>query len=137
MNLETMKPEDEIVIDESNFHEYFFDVRTHKPKPGQVMACYSAMADFVRSNEKKQMISLLKMPNKANAAAQIMRKLLHASERDAVRVPREITEDLISGMSDDEVLDKNYNYKVELYYYTDPVNLPPDPHWTSISLLNL
>ncbi len=128
---------EEIVIDESNFDQYFFDIRTNRPKPGQIMACYSAMAEFVRSHEKWQLIDLLKMPNKAEAATQIMRKLLFASELDAIRVSRQIAEDLSKGMSEELILDKPYKYKVEIFYYTMPEYLPADPHWISISLLNL
>ncbi|RDJ35290.1 MAG: hypothetical protein DWQ19_10775 [Crenarchaeota archaeon] len=132
-----MMTNEEIVIDENNFNQYFFDVRTHKPKKGQIMACYSAMAELVCSNEKKQMMDLLRMHDKAYAATQVMRKLLFASELDAIKVPKQILEDLKSGMSDDEVLDKPYKYKMEMFFYTEPQYLPADPHWSSISLLNL
>jgi hypothetical protein len=128
---------EELVIDKDNFDQHFFDVRLHTPKKGQVMVCYSAMADFVASNEKKQMIDLLYMPNKGVAASQIMKNLLHASEIDSVLVPKQIAEDLVGGMTKEQVLEKPYKYKIELFYYTDPQNIPADPHWTSISLLNL
>ncbi len=128
---------EEIVIDESNFDQYFFDVRLHKPKPGQIMACYSAIGEFVRSNEKQQLIDLLKMPGKAVAASQVMRKIFCASELDSVRVPRQIAEDLSNGMSNELVLDKPYKFKLEMFYYTEPQYLPANEHWSSISLLGL
>jgi hypothetical protein len=128
---------EEIVIDENNFDQYFFDVRLHKPQTGQIMACYSAIGEFVRSNEKKQLIDLLKMPGKAMAATQIMRKLFNASELDSIRIPRQIAEDLKGGMAEDLILDKPYKFKLEMFFYTDPKHLPADPHWSSISLLGL
>jgi hypothetical protein len=130
--------DEELIIDENNFDEHFFDVRQNSPQKGQVIACYSAAADFVRGNEKRNVIDLLRNTNKVEPCAQVMRKLLFASELDAYRVPRMMAEDMASGMTIDEVQDKDYKYKVEIYYYTNPENVPKDdPHWTIIELLNL
>jgi hypothetical protein len=72
------------------------------------------------------------------ATAQVMRKLLFASEVDAYRVPRLMAEDLLSGMTEDEVAEKPYKYTLEMFFYTKPENLPKDdPHWSLISLLNV
>jgi hypothetical protein len=129
----------EIEIDNNNFHEYFRDVRTHSPERGEVMAQYSAIAEFVDGNEKRQIISLLtSTENKMEATAQVMRKLLCASELDAYRVPRCMAEDLLAGMTEDEVASKPYKYTLEMFFYADPDNVPKDdPHWSVISLLNL
>lgn len=130
--------EDEIEITEENFNEYFFDVRRHSPQKDQIIACYSAVAYFEEGPEKRQMIQLVKDTQKAEAASQVMRKLLFASEPDCWRVPREIAMDLLSGMSEAEVEKKSYKYIVQMYYYTKPHYVPEDdPHWTTISLLNL
>ena len=131
--------EEELIVTEENFHQHFFDVRQNKPSKGQVIACYSAMADFVRGHEKQNIIDLLvKTSDKMLACGQIMRKLLYASEIDAYRVPRMMAEDLWNGMTVDQVQDKAYRYKVEIYYYTNPKNVPKDdPHWTIIEILNL
>lgn len=128
--------DEDLVIDASNFGEYFFDVRMHTPRKGQVMARYTAIAEFISGPEKQQMIDLLHMPEKARPAVQVMRKLLFANERDAFRVPREMVEDLTKGMSIQEVLDKPYRYTLEYFYYVDPQHVPEgDPHWCKIPLL--
>jgi len=128
---------EELEIDASNFDKHFFDVRRNKPSKGDVIACYRAMAEFVRGNEKKNILDLLIKYEKAEATAQVMRKLLFASEQDAYRVPKEMAEDLINGMSEEEVMDKPYKYTFEAFYYTNPENIPMnDPHWTTISLIN-
>jgi hypothetical protein len=129
--------EPELIIDETNFSKYFFDVRNHTLQKGQIMVRYSAIAEFVSSNEKKQMIDLLHMPNKGVSASQIMKNLLYATEGDSIRIPREIAEDMANGMTREQVLEKPYKYKMEIFYYCDPKYLPADPHWDSISLLNL
>lgn len=130
---------EELEIDESNFSQHFRDVRVSQPERGEIIAQYSARAEFVEGNEKRQIISLLtSTENKMEATAQVMRKLLHASEVDAYRVPRLMAEDLLSGMSEDDVAAKPYKYTLEMFFYTKPENVPKDdPHWTSISVLNL
>lgn len=130
---------EDIEINESNFGEHFRDVRTGSPCKGEVIAQYTAVADFVEGNEKRQIISLLtSTENKMEATAQVMRKLLFASEVDAYKVPRMIAEDLLSGMSEDEVAAKPYRYTLEMFFYTKPENIPKDdPHWSSITLLNV
>ena len=129
----------ELEIDESNFGDYFKDVRTHAPEKGDVMAQYSAVAEFVDGNEKRQIISLLtSTQNKMEATAQVMRKLLCASERDAYKVPRRMAEDLLAGMTEEDVALKPYKYTLEMFFYSNPNNIPKDdPHWSIISLLNL
>jgi hypothetical protein len=130
--------EDELEITNENFNEYFHDVRKCAPQKGEVMVCYAARAEFVEGREKLHMIHLLQKDGKIEAAMQVMRKLLFASEKDAFRVPKEILQDLISGMTEEEVLRKPYPYTVEMFFYTKPEYMPKnDPHWSQITLLNL
>lgn len=134
-----MNKENEIQIDENNFNEYFKDLRMSKPQKGEVIAKYSAVAEFIDGGEKRQIISLLlDTENKMEATVQIMRKLLFASEIDAHKVPRLMAEDLLSGMSVDDVAKKSYKYTLEMFFYAKPEHIPTDdPHWCSISVLNL
>ena len=130
---------EEIEINEINFSEYFKDVRNSTPARGDVIAQYTASAEFVEGNEKRQVISLLNSTeNKMEATAQVMRKLLFASELDAYRVPRIMAEDMISGMTEDEAALKPYKYTLEMFFYAKHENVPKDdPHWSVISVLNL
>jgi hypothetical protein len=134
-----METLEEIEINEENFSSYFKDVRNSVPEKGEIIAQYSAAAEFIEGNEKRQIISLLTATeNKMEATAQVMRKLLHASELDAYRVPRMMAEDILSGMSVDEVAQKPYKYTLEMFFYTKLENVPKgDPHWSTISVLNL
>jgi len=130
---------EEIVITEENFSNYFRDVRVSAPERGEVIAQYSACAELVDGNEKRQIISLLtSTENKMEATAQVMRKLLHASEIDAYRVPRMMADDMLAGMGEDEVAAKPYKYTLEMFFYSKPENVPKDdPHWSCISVLNI
>jgi len=129
---------EEVVIDDSNFDEYFRDTRQNTPKEGEIVACYTAIAEFVRGPEKQHMIDLLRNTEKAVPGTQVMKKLLYACEKDSFGVPLQMAKDMLSGMTVDEILDKPYKYKVEIFYYTKPEHVPvDDPHWSTISLMNL
>lgn len=131
--------EEEIEITSENFSKYFRDVRRNKPDREEVIAKYSAVAEFIDGGEKRQIISLLlDTEDKMEATVQIMRKLLFASEVDAYQIPRKMADDLLSGMSVEEVAKKPYKYTLEMFFYAKPENIPKDdPHWCCISVLNL
>jgi hypothetical protein len=128
----------EPVITEENFSQYFFDARNHKPEKGQVLACYSAAAEFAEGLEKRNLVELLARTNKAEAATAVMRKLHQAHPKDAVTVPRQIVEDLMSGMTEDEVVKKPYKFTFQAHFYTKPEYVPKDdPHWSLASLYHV
>lgn len=127
-----MAATEELVIDASNFAKYFFDVRRFGPQAGQIMAKFTAVAAFGDGPEKRDLIKILRM-DKAEAAAMVMKKIHCAREPDCYRVCREICDDLVSGMSEDEVAAKEYEYVLEAFYYTKREYLPEgDPHWETI-----
>jgi hypothetical protein len=127
--------EPELVIDHTNFSEYFFDVRKYGPKPDQIMAKFSAVALFGDGPEKRDMIKVLRT-DKAVQAAMVMRKIHCAREPDCYRVCREICEDLQKGMTDDEVAKKDYEFVLEAFFYTKREYVPKnDPKWETIDML--
>ena len=130
--------EDELIITAENFDQYYKDVRRFRPERGEIMVCYAHSAELVLGNEKRHLVYLLKLDGKIEAATQVMRKLLFACEQDAYRVPKMILQDMIAGMSEEEILNKSYPYTVHIFYYTKPEYMDRnDPHWTSISLIHL
>ena len=133
-----MTTSEELIIDESNFDQYFFDVRKHKPQRGQILAKYTAMATLEKCNEKENLIDLLTKTDKVVPATQVMRKLLFASEEDSVKLLKEMAKDYLETKDREYVLNKPYKYKMEVFYYTKPDYVPKDdPHWSSVSILNL
>lgn len=125
---------EELIIDDTNFHEYFFDVRRHRPKEGQILAKFTAVAAFGNGPHKYDVIKLLQM-DKAKQAAAVMQKIHHARVPDCYRVCREMCEDLLSGMTDAEVAAKEYEYVFEAFYYTQREYVPADPHWDTIQIV--
>ena len=133
---EVIKDEDGIVIDASNFDQYFFDVRQHGPKKGQVMAKFTAMAIFGSGREKMDIIKLLKI-DKAQQATQVMQRIHLAKPPDYYRILREMCEDLRNGMTDEEVDQKEYEFVLEAIFYTKKEYVPKrDPHWETLHVLD-
>jgi len=52
-SMESKKEDPELVIDQNNFNDYFFDVRKFSPKQGQILAKFSAVAIFGDGPEKE------------------------------------------------------------------------------------
>lgn len=133
-----MNKNEEIIIDEENFNQYFRDCRNSKPEKGDIIAKYSAIAELVSGPLKQDLIGMLKNFDRAVAATKIMKKLAFSTEKDSVRVCREICQDLLSGLTEDEVDSKVYSYEMEMFFYTKKEFFPHDnPHWSTIGILNL
>lgn len=129
---------EELIIDESNFEEYFFDVRKQGPKKGQVMAVYTAIAQLVEGNLKRDLIYLLSCTSKVKESIILLRKIGLANEEDAIRVCREITQDLKNGLPAVEIEAKPYEYKLQAFYYANHEHVPKDDiHWSFVELKNL
>lgn len=127
--------EDGDVIDSSNFSSYFFDVRQHRPQKGQVMAKFTAVAEFVGKQAKQDIMYLMTL-DKAHQAAMVMQKIHGAKEPDCYRVCREIAEDILAGKGEQEIVDKPYEFVVEFFFYTKREYVPKnDPHWETLSLM--
>jgi hypothetical protein len=128
----------ELVIDETNFDSFFFDVRKHEPKQGQIIARYTTTAEFIDGPEKRNVIDLLTKTYKMIPTTQVMLKLLHTTELDSYRVPLAMARDMVEGLNVNEVAAKPYKYTAEMYFYTEKKYVPrDDPHWSIISILNL
>lgn len=133
--MESKKEDSELVIDQNNFNDYFFDVRKFGPKQGQILAKFSAVAIFGDGPEKRDLIKVLKR-DKAEAAAMVMKKIHCCREPDCYKICREICEDLISGMSEDDVAKKEHEFIIEAFYYANREYVPKnDAHWETIDLI--
>jgi hypothetical protein len=121
-------------IDPVVFNEHFRFAPQNKPQAGQILAKYTAVAEFIEGREKMDIIGLLKK-DKAFQAAQVMKKIFLAKEPDCYRVLREMCEDLMV-MSDEEVEKKPYQFILETFFYTEKQYVPTtDPHWETINLM--
>ena len=128
----------ELHIDKDNFVKYFRPVNQSKPEKGDCIALFTAVAELVDGFEKKQMIELLKQEHTAKAVATMMKKLCYAKEPENYRVPQLMANDLLNGMTEEQIAAKPYEYVVELFYYTKPQYVPKnDPNWSIVDIVNL
>ena len=119
------------------FKDRFFDVREHKPQKGQVLSRYRAVAHFVDAWVKRNVINMLvSNPVGAESAVKVLHKMCGATEADALRVALEMSDDLIGGMTEDEVAAAEYKMIIEFFFWVEPQYVPDDPHWSKIELLN-
>ena len=129
-------------IDESNwdqiFKEHFFDVRRNPPKRGQVMACYTAGGELIEGELKKDLVNLLCVTPKVHESILLLQKMACMEEKDAMRICREVLEDLKSGMTREEIITKPYKYLLRVFYYVESEYIPSDdPHWHYVEIKNL
>jgi len=129
--------DEELIITEENFDQYFFDVRKYGWERDQVMARYRAKAKFVDTPHKRNMIDLLKL-DKAIPAVQLMNKFHGATRRCAIEILIEMCKDMLGGMTDDEIAAKPYDMTIEYFFYTKMEHIPRDnPHWDCISVRDM
>ncbi len=136
LNEQSDELDDNLVIDASNFDQYFFDVKKNGPKRGQVMARYVSKAELVAGEEKGYLIDLLLTnPLGAEMGVQIARNAFAAQEKDAIKLCKEVAQDLLNGMGRQQVMEKPYSYTLEKFYWTKEKYVPKDnPHWQVIKV---
>lgn len=128
--------EEELIIDESNFNDYFFDIRTNNPKKDYIIACYTAKAELIYGEDKKRLIDILLTPGAGVAASQFMKKVFLSVELDSILIPIEILNDLKQGNTIEFVLNKVYAYTLQMLFYAKKEHVPEDLHWTTMEIIN-
>jgi len=125
---------EEIEITEENFSEYFRDARKFKPQAGEVLAKFTAIANFVPSQAKRDIIYLLKL-DKAKEAAQVMNRIHGAKPPWSYRVPRLMAQDLLK-KTEKEVEETPYEMLVEYLFWTKKEYVPKgNQHWELLDVL--
>lgn len=128
--------EDELVIDQSNFDQYFFDIKKHGPTEGQIMARFCAKAQLMNSVEKQNLVDVL-LTNKEGAeiGVNMSQNTFSCTESEAVKLCKEIVLDLLNGKSKTEVLEKPYTFTIEKFFWTREEYVPKNnPHWKAIKI---
>lgn len=108
-----------------------FDARRNKPKKGQVLARFRAIAEFVEGEVKRDVITALEK-GRIESACKILQKLCCALEYESYKVCRQISEDLLNGMSPQEIEYKPYEYIYEALYYANKEDVPKEAGWSVI-----
>lgn len=127
----------ELIIDESNFSDYFKDVSVKKkPDKDEIIACYTTRAKLCAGDIKKDVI--LSIENNVYSSIKILQKIAKSRYEDAVSLIKEMLSDKLSGMSDDDIENKEYEYVAEFFYYTKKEYVPiDDPRWSTLKIHNV
>ena len=128
-----------LVIDASNFDQWFHDARKNRPQRDQVLACYETGAEFVDGNLKRDVVHLLMTTDNAGETGpRLLQKLASTTSESSLAIIKEMAKDLLSGMGSEEVALKPYPMHCRFFYYTWRECIPEnDPHWWSTSLIDV
>lgn len=126
----------DLIIDETNFDQYFKDISSSKPEKGDILACYTTKATLSGGDLKKDII--LAAEENIYSAIKLLQKIAKARYLDSIKILREIISDILSGKSKEEVESKEYEYIAEFFYYTKREYIPEDdPHWSTLKIHNI
>ena len=127
----------ELIIDESNFSDYFKDVSfKNKPDKDEIMACYTTRAKLCAGDIKSDVI--LNMKENIFSTIKILQKIAKARYLDSLIILKKMLSDKLSGLSDKEIEDKEYEYTAEFFYYTKKEYVPTDdPRWSTLKIHNV
>lgn len=126
----------ELIIDETNFNQYFKEVAGNKPEKGDILACYTAKATLSAGDLKKDVIATLE--DNIYSAIKLLQKMAKARYLDSIRILKEIINDILSGKTNEEIENKEYEYVAEFFYYTKKEYIPDnDPHWSTLKIHNI
>lgn len=126
----------ELIIDKSNFSQYFKEISGYKPEKDDIMACYTTKAKFVSGELKKDIIDSVE--GNVHSSIKILQKIAKARYMDAIKILKEIIIDILSGKTKEEIENKEYEYTAEFFYYTKKEYVPEDdPHWSTLKLYKI
>lgn len=136
--METLSKPQPVDVNEDNFSELFKDVRRgQKPETGEVLASWRAGADFVDGWIKRNVLEILSTNEVgAESAVKVLKNVVGAIDRDAIGVCKEMTEDLLTNMTLDEIIAKPYHFTIEMFYWVKPEYVPKTVNWTTYSVFD-
>ena len=125
---------EKVEITPENFSKYFKDAATSRPEPGECLAIFRAVAEFVDGNLKEDVVEKL-TNNKFGCQTAIQLLIKHAGMdyKEALRVVKEVNKDLLD-LSKEEVISKAYRFTFENKYFTKKELVPDSPNWQTIGL---
>ena len=103
-----------------------------------MLARYCAKAEFIDKFPKPAIVDLLvNNPKGAELAPKVLQNMCHMHEIDSINVAIAMAEDLVQGMSEQEVIQKPYPCTIEKWFWTQKDYIPKqDPHWNAIDIIH-
>lgn len=127
--------QEETIIDEKNFEKYFKEINNSKPEKDDILASYRAKAYLIKGELKKEIINYIK-ENNIKSATELLIKSAHCIYEDAIKISKTIQKELLNGDTEEKILNKEYEYTFEMFYYTKEENVPKnDKHWVVVKIV--
>ncbi len=126
---------DDFIIDENNFDKYFRNTRNSKKQKNDVIVMFSSSAVFAKGKLKEEIVDLLSMEfNSINKCLGKLFKFAYAPHAQSIKVCKNIIQDYISGMNREDIINKEYPFVLQMFFYTKEKYIPNnDKRWLVIS----
>ncbi len=126
---------DDFIIDENNFDKYFRNTRNNKKQKNDVIVMFSSSAVFAKGKLKEEIVDLLSTEfNSVNKCLGKLFKFAYAPHAQSIKVCKNIIQDYISGMNREDIINKEYPFVLQMFFYTKEKYIPNnDKRWLVIS----
>jgi hypothetical protein len=119
--------ETELVIDDTNFSQYFREINKAAPAQGDSLVVFRALAYFCEGALKQEIIDLLRFEfGSVKKCVGRLIKFAGSTREQAVKICLDLAKDLIDGISLEDVKKKEYPFVFEKFYYVNPQYVPED-----------
>lgn len=125
----------DILIDASNFDKYFRNTRISKKKKNDVVVMFYSSATFSKGKLKEEIVNLLSTEfNSVNKCLGKLFKFAYAPYSEGLKICKSIVKDYIDGMSKDDIINKEYPFVLQMFFYTKEKYIPSnDKRWLVVS----
>lgn len=123
--------EEDIVIDDSNFHKYFRNTRNSKKQKNDIVVMFFTSAVFASGKLKEEVVDLLATEfSSVNKCLGKLFKFAYAPHAEGMKICKSIIKDYIEGMSKDDIINKEYPFVLQMFFYTKEKYIPKnDRRW--------
>jgi len=123
--------EDDIIIDDSNFHKYFRNTRNSKKQKNDIVVMFYTSAVFATGKLKEEIVDLLATEfSSVNKCLGKLFKFAYAPHVEGMKICKSIIKDYIDGMSKDDIINKEYPFVLQMFFYTKEKYIPRnDRRW--------
>lgn len=124
-----------ISIDKINFDKYFRNTRTSKKKKNDIVVMFYSSAVFAKGKLKEEIVDLLSIEfNSVNKCLAKLFKFAYAPYFEGLKICKSIIKDYIDGMSKDDIINKEYPFVLQMFFFTREKYIPSnDKRWLVVS----
>jgi hypothetical protein len=116
---------EQATITETNFNQYFRDVKKYQREEGDIIVSYRSQMVLPDCALKRDIIRLLTGTNNgAYFAVDVLHRYAAASKKSAIQVCEQMSADLLQGISAEDVASQDYQYEIVVFFYVKQEHFP-------------